>query len=155
MVRGKSEYLRLSSIIQLYRRVSIVVINSLLATLNSRYALKGDGVRRDPSTVTTDHTTTNVPTSTPVRTILTEIYAVSDLGCPFICLVSCSSFIHLSVAALKTDWGYHQELSGWCRRIWSAYSGSRGMYIRLTYIVETCLTLVCDDTQGSIQSNKV
>ena len=112
MVRGKSEYLRLSSIIQLYRSVSVVVINSLLATLNSRYALKGEGVRGDPSTVTADHTTTNVPMSTPVRTILTEIYAVSDLGCPFICLCSCSSFIHLSVTVLKIDWGYYQKFSG-------------------------------------------
>jgi len=54
----------------------VVVVNSLLATLNSRYALKGEGVRGDPSTV--GDTTTSVLMTTPVRTILTQVYPVSD-----------------------------------------------------------------------------
>jgi len=75
MVYGKSEDLRLSLIIQSYVGVSVVVINSLLATLNSRYALKGEGVRGDISTA--DDTTTSVRMNTPVRTVLTGMYAVS------------------------------------------------------------------------------
>jgi len=48
-----------------------LLANSLLATLNSRQALKGEGVRGDPST--TDDTTTSIPLST-VRTVITGIY---------------------------------------------------------------------------------
>jgi len=49
-----------------------LVANSLLATLNSRQALKGAGVRGQLST--TDDTTTSIPLSTPVRTVITEMY---------------------------------------------------------------------------------
>jgi len=49
-----------------------LVVNSLLATLNSRQALKGAGVRGDLST--TDDTTTSIPLSTPIRTAITGMY---------------------------------------------------------------------------------
>jgi hypothetical protein len=58
-----------------YASVSVVVVNSLLATLNSRHALKRGGVHGDQSTE--DDITTSVPTNTPIRTILTRLYAVS------------------------------------------------------------------------------
>jgi hypothetical protein len=51
-------------------QLSVVVVNYL----NSRYALKGEGVRRDPSM--TDDTSTSIPMTTSVRTILTGMYAV-------------------------------------------------------------------------------
>ena len=70
--------------------MSAVVANSLLATLNSRQALKGGGARDgDPSM--TDDTTTGIPLSTPVRTVLTGLYAVSDW-------VSFLAYIHQCVA---------------------------------------------------------
>jgi len=55
-----------------------LVVNSLLATLNSRQALKGAGVRGDLST--TDDTTTSIPLSTPVRTAITGMYKTGTIA---------------------------------------------------------------------------
>jgi len=73
----------------LLHAMSAVVTNSLLATLNSRQVLKGGGSRDgDPSM--TDDTTTSIPLGTPVRTVLTGLYAVSDWVLFLAYLVDCS-----------------------------------------------------------------
>jgi len=53
-----------------------VVINSLLATLNCRHAVKRGGGHGNQSTE--DDTTTSVPRNTPIRTVLTRMYVTGN-----------------------------------------------------------------------------
>jgi hypothetical protein len=77
--------------------VSAVVANSLLATVNSRQALRGAGVREDSSN--TDDTTTSIQMSTPVHTVITGMYVVSDWVSLITYLVDC-------LFAVLIDWDY-------------------------------------------------
>ena len=65
---------------------SVVVVNSLLATLNSRHALRRGGVHGIQST---EETTTSATTNTPLRTVLTRMYVVSHLAFFDVCWVFC------------------------------------------------------------------
>jgi hypothetical protein len=106
MIYGKSEQSQPLFIIKLHVTPPVVVVNSLLATLNSRLALKGEGVRGDPPT--TDDTTTSIPMTTLIRTVLAGMHAVSDY---VFHLLNILLIVHLIVHDnAQTDQDYHGEL---------------------------------------------